>query len=230
VQKDQEKALQSLSKENDYEKKINELNVELKSAKDHLRKLQYRQREDERSMKVQHETLVALEEKCRKMALVIKEKKKKRQEFREKQQNLEHLSQMHTKDDLMQLENELRMAEQEKLIEEKKLKERVKGQEESIRALQSELAEVSQQVKEKDQEYRLNELKIKELRRQIPAKVLKPIDQRTQALNPIKASRLQRHAQASPMQSRMVRNSSAQQLPPSRAQHLRHSHGPPLRG
>jgi hypothetical protein len=67
-----------LSKENDYEKKIYELNVELKQAKDHLRKLQYQQREDERSMKVQHETLVALEEKCRKMAIVIKEKKKKR--------------------------------------------------------------------------------------------------------------------------------------------------------
>lgn len=29
-------------------------------------------------MKMQHETLVALEEKCRKMALVIKDKKKKR--------------------------------------------------------------------------------------------------------------------------------------------------------
>ena len=52
VQKDQEKALQSLSKENDYEKKIYELNVELKQAKDELRKLQHRQREDERSMKV----------------------------------------------------------------------------------------------------------------------------------------------------------------------------------
>ena len=84
VQKDQEKALQSMSKENDYEKKIYELNVELKQAKEHLRKLQYRQREDERSMKLQHETLVALEDKCRKMAVVIKEKKKKRQEFREK--------------------------------------------------------------------------------------------------------------------------------------------------
>lgn len=67
-----------MSKENDYEKKIYELNVELKQAKDHLRRLQYRQRDDERSMKFQHETLVALEDKCRKMAVIIKEKKKKR--------------------------------------------------------------------------------------------------------------------------------------------------------
>jgi len=36
-------------------------------------------------MKVQHETLIALEEKCRKMALIIKDKKRKRQEVKEKQ-------------------------------------------------------------------------------------------------------------------------------------------------
>ena len=41
-----------MSKENDYEKKISELNVELKASKDHLRKLQQRQRDDEKSMKV----------------------------------------------------------------------------------------------------------------------------------------------------------------------------------
>jgi len=44
-------------------------------------------------MKGQHETLVALEDKCRKMAIVIKEKKRKRQELRIKEikdnQNLE---------------------------------------------------------------------------------------------------------------------------------------------
>jgi antirestriction protein len=39
IQKDQEKALANLSKENDYEKRINELNSELKQAKEHLRKL-----------------------------------------------------------------------------------------------------------------------------------------------------------------------------------------------
>jgi hypothetical protein len=55
VQKDQENALKSLSKENDYQKKIGDLTFELKSAKDHLRRLQMKQREDERSMKTQHE-------------------------------------------------------------------------------------------------------------------------------------------------------------------------------
>jgi hypothetical protein len=36
-------------------------------------------------MKTQHEQLVQLEDKCRKMALVIKEKKKRRQELRDEQ-------------------------------------------------------------------------------------------------------------------------------------------------
>jgi hypothetical protein len=34
------------------------------------------------------------------------------------------------------------------------------------------------QVKEKDQEYRLNELKIKELKRQLPSKALKPMERK----------------------------------------------------
>ena len=38
------------------------------------------------------------------------------------------------------------------------------------------------QIKEKDQEYRLNELKIRELRRQLPAKVLKPLENNNQVL------------------------------------------------
>jgi hypothetical protein len=37
------------------------------------------------------------------------------------------------------------------------------------------------QIKEKDQEFRLNELKIRELRRQLPARVLKPLDAKTKA-------------------------------------------------
>ena len=39
IQRDQQKALLSLQKENDYDKKIYDLNVELKHAKEHLRKL-----------------------------------------------------------------------------------------------------------------------------------------------------------------------------------------------
>lgn len=58
-----------MNKEGEYDVKIAELSDELRVAKEHLRKLQFKQREDEKNMKAQHELLVMLEEKCRKMKL-----------------------------------------------------------------------------------------------------------------------------------------------------------------
>ena len=55
VQKEQEKALGKLNRHGDYDQKIGELGSELRVAKEQLRKLQFKQREDEKSMKAQHE-------------------------------------------------------------------------------------------------------------------------------------------------------------------------------
>ena len=63
-------------------KKISELDSELRVAKDHLRKVNNKKREDERELKTQHDHLMKIEEQCRKMASVIKEKKKKRTDIR----------------------------------------------------------------------------------------------------------------------------------------------------
>lgn len=51
VQREQEKALQALNKEGDYDRKISDLNEELRKQKEQLRKLQFRYREEEKSMK-----------------------------------------------------------------------------------------------------------------------------------------------------------------------------------
>ena len=53
--------------------------------------------------------------------------------------NEDQISKMYTRDDLAQREEELRKAEALKVLEEKKLKEQARGQEESIKALQAEL-------------------------------------------------------------------------------------------
>ena len=63
------------------------------------------------------------------------------------------------------LQYQLKEAENEKIVEEKKLKAQIQQQEHQIKALQNELNILNLQIKEKDQEYRLNELKIRELRR-----------------------------------------------------------------
>jgi len=45
-----------------------------------------------------------------------------------------------------------------------------------VKTLQSELDDLNGQLKEKELQFRSNEIKIKEMRRQLPAKVLKPLD------------------------------------------------------
>ena len=51
VQKEQEKALEKLNKHGDYDQKISELGNELRVAKENLRRLQFKQRDDEKAMK-----------------------------------------------------------------------------------------------------------------------------------------------------------------------------------
>lgn len=48
ISNDQNKAMHELKKSGNYEKKFNELNIELKQAKDHYKKLQLKQRDDEK--------------------------------------------------------------------------------------------------------------------------------------------------------------------------------------
>jgi hypothetical protein len=55
VQTEQEKAINSLNKEGEYTFKISELSEELRQAKETLRQLQVKQRDDEKHMKIQHE-------------------------------------------------------------------------------------------------------------------------------------------------------------------------------
>ena len=75
-QKDLEKEISRLKSHGDVEKKFCELNVELKQAKDYVRKLQVKERDDARIMQTHHEQLILLEDKARKLTLQIREKKK----------------------------------------------------------------------------------------------------------------------------------------------------------
>ena len=74
VQREQEKALLSLKKDYEFDDKISELNTELKQAKEKLRKLQFKQRQEEKILKQQHEHAIVLEERCKRMEQLVKEK------------------------------------------------------------------------------------------------------------------------------------------------------------
>ena len=77
----------------------------------------------------------------------------------------------------------------DKVAEEKRLKAQLSLQENQVKTLQDDLDGLNQQLKDKEHEHRGNEVKIKELRRQLPAKVLKPLDQKYHKLtNPARNS------------------------------------------
>lgn len=92
------------------------MNEELRKQKEQLRKLQAKYREEEKNMKHQHEQLVMLEERCRKMVQLIKEKKKERQKIREdidttNNNNGGGNGQKYTQEELEKLQFQLKEAE-----------------------------------------------------------------------------------------------------------------------
>jgi hypothetical protein len=69
--------------------------------------------------------------------------------------------------DVEELRNKVREAEVKKVEEEKKLKVRIRQLEGEMKESQSNIDKLNLQLKEKDQECRLNALKIKELKRAV---------------------------------------------------------------
>ena len=58
------------------------------------------------------------------------------------------------------------------------MKHEISKQETKLKSLNHEFQLVNLQMKEKDQEARLNELKIRELKRQLPAKVVRGLEEK----------------------------------------------------
>ena len=133
-------------------------------------------------MKTQHETLVLLEDKCRKMRQLIKEKKREKVIYKQhevKSKKLTHPDgRNYTKEDLEELQIKLSEKEKEQVGEEKRLKQEIQKNEGGVKNLTDQLNALNSTLKQQDHQYRMNEIKIREMRRQLPAKVLKPLDQK----------------------------------------------------
>lgn len=112
------------------------------------------------------------------MRLLIKEKKKERAQKTQKKTYMHPDGTLYTKADLEKLQLQLRQAVLDKNVEEKRLKAQLMTQESQRKSLQTDLDGLNIQLKDKEQHYRSNEHKIKDMRRQLPAKVLKPLDQK----------------------------------------------------
>ena len=120
------------------------------------------------------------------MRMLIKEKKRERAtkvQANSKKTFMHPDGTLYTKADLERLQDELRQAEVDKATEEKRLKSQLNNQENQVKHLQTDLDGLNDQLKDKEMEFRTNETKIRELRRQLPAKVLKPLDQKFHKIN-----------------------------------------------
>jgi len=170
VQKEQDKALNVLTKEGDYDKKISQLNTELATTKESVRALKNKLRDEEKLLKNQLQQLMTTEEKCRKLLVLVNEKKSK------KADDIGRPYVSVTEEVIERLKNEVKQAEHEKNVEEKRLRQEVSAYDQKMKGMEHELNILSIQLKEKEQECRLNDLKIRELKRHIPHKALKPID------------------------------------------------------
>jgi hypothetical protein len=75
IKKEQNKALEFLNNEGEYEKKLSQVTNELRKAKDEHRKQNEIYLENDKIMKRLHEKIIVMEEKCKDLQKRIKDKK-----------------------------------------------------------------------------------------------------------------------------------------------------------
>ena len=146
IQREQEKALEEISNSKDFKARKKKITSELDEVKKALREKQGDLRKNEKIMKEQHEKLITLEEKCKKLHVAIKDKKAKGSQT---DQPTKH----RTQEDLDKLDQEIHDLEGKKKVEEKKFKKTVETQEHKIGELQMQINLLNMQLKEKDQVY-----------------------------------------------------------------------------
>jgi hypothetical protein len=76
-----------------------------------------------------------LEERCRKMVQLIREKKKEKQRLKQETDDIEQDKSKYTMEELEKIQNQIKEAEQEKVVEERKLRSQITQQEQNIKQL-----------------------------------------------------------------------------------------------
>lgn len=120
-------------------------------------------RREEKAMKHEHQQMVEMEDKCRKLTQLLK--------YYNTNKGVEEpvkAPQRYDREEIVKLKKEIQSLEVSKKEEEKEFKRQGKKQEQEKSDLQRDLDILALKLKEKRHESRLNDLKIKELRRQIP--------------------------------------------------------------
>lgn len=139
--------------------KLDSINKNFTECKDKLRSLRNDYHAEDKRLKEQHEEVQILKERNLKIKEYIREKKKIESETGMKQ-NV-------TQDEIDEVEAKLTSLESSKKDTEKQWKQRLQLQDDRVKRIQHESNQLELKLKEKENEYRMINLKIKELKRTI---------------------------------------------------------------
>lgn len=167
IESEQKKALEEVQNAQNYKQRMQSLQQESRTLKERYRELLQKQKQDEKILKDQHERCVMLEEKTRKLHALVKSKKGESDEPKVPEV---------TEQDIEELRGKMEETERKKKEEETRLKARIRELEAQVREARHNVDVYNVRLKEKDQECRLNALKIKELKRAVRHNQLKPLE------------------------------------------------------
>eukprot|EP00347_Sterkiella_histriomuscorum_P021818 403332657 len=177
VQGEQEEAFHSINREGDFDDKINEMAQQLRQYKKQYREIYYEQIDNDKQLIDKHDTLVMLDHKVRKMQHQIKDQAESGKQKAYAIGDLKIITEQDTfsSQALQLLRKEIDTCKKDRIQEEKSLKQKLHEQENEIDQLDHDVRVLELQVREKEQESRLADIKLKELKRTIRHKQLKPI-------------------------------------------------------
>jgi hypothetical protein len=175
VEKEQTKAFSILNEDEDADRRLQNIKNEVIKNKSELKEKNDELRNISEELKIRHSKTIEMELKCRKLTLAMNKKNTR---------TIQDIEDDATRDSLTEDQVNQRIAEIEDLGYEKRQEEKKYGK--LIKQVEGKIKNVEHdreiwviKLKEKEQEFRLNELRIKELKRQVPHKALKPLPKDT---------------------------------------------------
>jgi hypothetical protein len=164
IEQNQKRALDNVTSNINFSQRMDALREECREVKDKYRELLNQQKQDEKNLKEQHQACIDLEDKCRKLKGMIKNRKPL-PPAPVIDEDEEPALPGYSNSDIDSMKRQIEKLEQKKKDEEAKMKQRIKELESQVRDSRLSIDILNVQLKEKDQELRLNILKIKELKR-----------------------------------------------------------------
>jgi hypothetical protein len=180
LETEQTKALEIVQAAQNYPTRMKAITEETKKLNERNREIKAAQKAEERRYIEVHKSAIDLEEKCRKLRAQIKAKKGLTLQDEDEPTIIGASA-----GDIYEIHQKIQSTETQRDEEERRLTTLIKQIEAQCRESQHNVSVMEIQLKEKDQEFRLSMLKIKELKRLTRHAKLKPLARSTQEL-PIK--------------------------------------------